>query len=97
VTDVKLPTRKLDPAFVDLLKGLKPGDTITITQTVRVGGRTWTASTPGVFRGINYLSTGVTVDRIPEDDIIVPTIHYTKPNGELTSAAIDENTKVARV
>jgi hypothetical protein len=96
VTDVKLPSRKLAPAFVDLLKALKPGDNITITQTVRVGSRTWTTSTPGVYRGVNYLATGITVDRIAADDVVVPTVHYTKPNGELTSAAIDENTAIVR-
>ena len=49
------------------------------------------------FRGISYLSTGVTVDRVAEDDIVVPTVHFTKPNGELTSISLDENTKIVRV
>ena len=57
---------------------------IRVTQTVRVGARTWTATVDGTFRGIDYLATGITTDRVPEDDIVVPTVHFTKDNGELT-------------
>ncbi|MCU0703960.1 MAG: hypothetical protein MUF18_08295 [Fimbriiglobus sp.] len=97
-TEVKLPSshRTLDPMLVALLKELKPGDNIKLTQTVRVGAKTWPAEATGTFRGISYLSTGVTVDRVAEDDIVVPTVHFTKPNGELASIALDENTKIVR-
>ena len=92
-----LPTRRLDPALVDLLKALKVGEKIRITQTVRVGGRTWPAATTGAYRGVNYLATGVTTERVKEDDIVVPTVHFTKDNGELASISLDENTQIARV
>ena len=89
-------TRRLDPALVELLRSLKAGERITVTQTVRVGSRTWPAETAGVYRGVNYLATGVTTDRVPEDDIVVPTVHFTKDNGELASISVDENTKISR-
>ena len=94
--DVVLPTRRLDPAVADLLKQLKAGDRIKVTQTVRVGARTWPAEAAGVFRGVNYLATGVTTERLAADDIVVPTVHFTKDNGELASVSLDENTKIAR-
>jgi hypothetical protein len=94
---ITLPTRRLAPAMVDLLKSLKAGDPIKVTQTVRVGARVWTAEATGAFRGVNYLVTGVTTDRVPEDDIVVPTVHFTKAGGELASVSLDENTRIERV
>jgi hypothetical protein len=93
---IVLPTRRLDPALVDLLKGLKAGDRIRVTQTVRVGARTWPAEAAGAYRGVSYLATGITTDRVPEDDVVVPTVHFTKDNGELASISLDENTKIER-
>ena len=87
-------TRRLDPALADLLKSLSAGDRITITQTVRVGARTWPAVAIGAYRGVSYLATGVTTDRVPEDDIVVPVVHFTKDNGELSSVTIDDRTRV---
>jgi hypothetical protein len=88
------PTRKLSQQQVDILKSLRPGQRIRVTQTVRVGAKTWPAVAQGVFREINYLATGVTVERVPEDDIVVPVVHFTKDGGELTSISVDENTVV---
>ena len=95
--ELTLPTgRRLDPATVEVLKGLKAGDRISITQTVRVGAKTWPATAAGAFRGVNYLATGVTTDRVAADDIVVPTVHFTKDNGELTTVTLDENTRITR-
>ena len=91
-----LPTRRLDPVQVELLRSLKLGDRIQVVQTVRVGSRKWEAPAEGQFRSIAYLETGVTTERVKEDDLVVPIIRFTKPNGELTSIAIDENTRVTK-
>lgn len=92
--EIKSSTRRLSPRQVSLLRSLKTGDRIKVTQTVRVGARQWTAEAKGVFRGINYLATGITTDRVPEDDVIVPTVHFTKDNGELSSVTVDENSAI---
>ena len=91
-----LPTRRLDPAIVELLRALKPGDKIKITQAVRVGAKKWNAEATGAFRSLAYLQTGVTTERVKEDDLVVPVVRFTKPNGELTSISLDENTKIER-
>jgi hypothetical protein len=79
---------------VALLQSLKPGQRVRIVQTVRVGARRWQTAAEGVFRELNYLATGVTTDRVPEDDIVVPVLHFRKDSGELSSVSVDENTEV---
>lgn len=87
-------TRKLSTTQVAVLKSLEPGQRIRIVQTLRVGAKRWQATVEGVFRELNYLATGVTIERVPEDDIVVPVVHFTKDSGELSSIAVDENTLV---
>jgi hypothetical protein len=70
---------------------------IRVTQTVRVGSRKWETTTDGTFREIAYLETGITTERVKEDDLVVPVVRFLKPNGELSSISIDENTKVAKL
>ena len=55
----------------------------------------WTTTVEGVFRDVNYLATGLSTDRVPEDDIVVVTVHFTKDNGELSSVTLDESSDIA--
>ena len=78
-----------------VLDRLKPGQKIRITQTVRVGMKTWTTSVTGTFRHLDSLATGLATQRVPEDDIVIPIVHFIKdPHGELSSVAIDEHTQI---
>jgi hypothetical protein len=87
-------TRPIDPALANLLQGLKPGQRIRVTQAMRVGARHWTATATGTFRDLAYLATGLTTERGTADDVVIATVHFTKDNGELSSIAVDEHTKV---
>ncbi len=87
-------TRSIDPALAAVLRSLKPGQRIRLTQTVRVGFKQWTTTLTGVFRELNYLATGLATDRVPQDDIVVVTVHFLKDNGELSSGTLDEESKV---
>jgi hypothetical protein len=89
-------TQKVGAALSAFLLTLKPGERIRVTQTVRVGAHTWPAAAVGIFRHIDYLATGLSTERVPEDDIVVPVIHFTKDSGELSSVTLDENSKVER-
>jgi hypothetical protein len=89
-------TRPVNPALSALLRELQPGQRIKITQTVRVGLKSWPATVTGTFRNYNFLATGLATDRVPEDDIVVVTVHFTKDNGELSSVTLDENSKIER-
>jgi hypothetical protein len=88
-------TRPVRPALAALLKGLRPGQRIKITQTVRINNRTtWPAVVEGAFRNVNFLATGLATDRVAEDDIVVVTVHFTKDNGELSSVTLDDNSQI---
>jgi hypothetical protein len=88
-------TRLVRPELANLLKSLKPGQRIRITQTVRVGSSArWPAVVEGAFRAVKFLATGLATDRVPEDDIVVVSVHFTKDNGELSSITLDEHSQV---
>ncbi len=80
--------------LAETIANLKAGQRIEITQMMRVGFKTWNAVATGVFRHVDSLATGIATDRVAADDIIVPIIHFTKDNKEMSSIAVDEHTKV---
>jgi hypothetical protein len=83
------------PALAAVVRGLRAGQRIRVTQTVRINNRTqWPAVVEGTFRAVNFLATGLATDRVPEDDIVVVTVHFTKDNGELSSVTLDENSQI---
>ena len=89
-------TQPIKPALAAVIRSLRPGQRMRITQTVRINCRkAWKTTVEGVFRNVNYLATGLSTDRVPQDDIIVVTVHFTKDNGELSSVTLDENSEVA--
>jgi hypothetical protein len=91
-------TRPIRPELVELLNTLKPGQRIKVTQQVRVGSTaTWHTTVEGIFRNVNYLATGLSTDRVPEDEIVVVVVHFTKDNGELSSITLDENSQIELV
>jgi hypothetical protein len=88
-------TRPLLPETVTALAQARPGDRIRITQEVRISTtHKWPSTVTGTFRALHSLVTGLATQRAPEDDIIVPTVHFTKDNGELSSVALDEATRI---
>ena len=96
-TPLTYSTRPIRPELSRVLAGLQPGQRIRITQTVRVGLQSWPAVVTGVFRHLDALATGLATDRVPADEIVVPILHFTKDNGELSSVALDEDTVVEPV
>jgi aspartate 1-decarboxylase len=95
--DLTLPSKRIDPDLAEVLRSLTPGDRIEIIQTVRVGQRLWTTTVQGKFRDVNYLVTGLATERVRADDIVVPTVHFTKDNGELSSITLDEHSQVRKL
>lgn len=95
MSDLPYSSRPIPPGLVEVLQKLQPGMKVQITQTVRVGStKTWTTTVTGAFRHLDSLATGLATDRRPQDDVIVPILHFTKENGELSSVALDERSEV---
>ena len=77
------------------LDQLQAGQRVRITQIVKVGStKTWPLVVEGVFRHVDSLATGLATDRLREDDIVIPVIHFTKDNKEMSSVTVDERTKI---
>ena len=94
-TEISSSTRPIPAALTGVVRGLKPGDRVRITQAVRINSRWgWAAAVEGVFRATNFLATGLATDRVPGDDIVVATVHFTKDNGELSSVTLSDSSKV---
>ena len=91
---VPFTSRPLNAAVVTVLERLKPGQRLRITHIVRVGSKSWPVVVEGTFRELNALASGIATQRVPQDDIIVAVVHFTKDNGELSSIALDEHTRI---
>jgi len=76
---------------------LKPGQRVRITQTVKVGNKSWPHTVEGVVREVQTLVTGLAVQRNPDDIITVPTVHFMKDNKELSCIAVDEQTLIEAI
>jgi len=87
-------SRPIKPDVLAVLEKLQPGQKIKIMHLVRVGMKTWPVTITGTFRHVDSLATGIATDRVPADDIIVPIVHFTKDNQEMSSVALDEHTKI---
>ena len=96
ITATRLPssTRDLSPEVTAILRELRPGQHIRITQRVRVGVQEWSTTVAGTFRNVDYLVTGLSTDRVPEDDVVVVAVHFIKDNGELSSVTLDEHSRI---
>ena len=94
-SDLQSSTRPVRAELAALLKSLQPGQRIRIKQTVAINTRRrWNTTVEGTFRGVNFLVTGLATERVPVDDIVVVTVHFTKDNGELSSITLDDNSEV---
>ena len=92
---LKSSTRPIRPELAKVVLGLKAGQRVRVTQTVRMNcRREWKAVVEGTFRDVNFLATGIATQRVPEDDIIIVTVHFTKDNGELSSVTLDDHSLV---
>lgn len=95
--EAQLPssTRPIRADLASVVRQLRPGQRIRITQTVRMNCRvSWQTHVEGTFRNYTFLRTGISTDRVPEDDIVVVNVHFIKDNGELSSITLDDSSRI---
>jgi hypothetical protein len=91
-------TRPVRARLTEVIRALKPGQRIRVTQRVRMNSRWgWDTTVEGTFRDVNYLVTGLATDRVPEDDIVVVSVHFAKDTGELSSVTLDDHSRIELV
>jgi hypothetical protein len=73
---------------------LKPGQRVRITQTVKVGSKSWPTTLEGTVRDVQTLVTGLATQRNSDDIVTAPTVHFMKDNQELSSIIVDERTHI---
>jgi hypothetical protein len=88
-------TRPIPAEVMSILDRLQLGQRIRITHLVKIGSsKTWTLTVEGAFRHVDSLATGLATHRLREDDIVIPVVHFTKDNKEMSSISVDEHTKI---
>jgi hypothetical protein len=92
---VPYTTRPIPADVMAVLDRLQTGQRIRISQRVKIGSsKTWTLTVEGAFRHVDSLATGLATDRLREDAIVIPVVHFTKDNKEMSSVSVDEHTKI---
>jgi hypothetical protein len=75
---------------------LKPGDRITVSQTVTVGNRSESITIAGTVIRTQRIRHGLHFERNIDDKVFSDTILLELPDGELTTVAMDELTVLNR-
>lgn len=73
---------------------LKPGDRITVEHRVTVGQQQWTAQTTGTVVRTERRRHGLHFRRNLDDKVFSDLIVLALPDGELTTATLDEYTSL---
>lgn len=80
-----------------VLESLSPGDGIVIRKVLRINSlHAWTHEVEGVYTHYDHLCTGLATDREPSDDIVLVCVHFKKPNGELGTVVLDDQTQIEK-
>ncbi|MGD0898414.1 MAG: hypothetical protein ABR915_11300 [Thermoguttaceae bacterium] len=80
----------------DLFHELSPGDRIEVEHLVTVGPRTWTTKTAGTVVRTERFRHGLHFQRNFDDKVKSDVILLQRPDGELTTVAMDEFTTLRR-
>jgi hypothetical protein len=73
---------------------LEPGDQIEVDHTVTVGIKSWIATTAGSVVSTERRRHGLHFRRADDDQVYSDLIVLRRPDGELTTVAVDEFTVI---
>jgi hypothetical protein len=76
---------------------LKPGDKVEVTHTVTVGSKQWSTRTVGNVVRTDRRRHGLHFRRSLDDKVYSDIIVLKRPDGELTTATMDEYTSLKKL
>ena len=82
--------------MADLFHELSPGDRVEVEHRITVGPRHWTAKTEGTVVRTERARHGLHFQRNFDDKVWSDVILLERPDGELTTVAMDEFTTLRR-
>ncbi|HEY2148808.1 MAG TPA: hypothetical protein VGH32_12785 [Pirellulales bacterium] len=93
-----MTTSAADPASSRLFDELKPGDRIEVDHDVKIGSSAeWNTKTVGTVVRKERRRHGLHFRRNPDDKVYSDLIILARDDGELTTATMDEFTRLRRL
>lgn len=81
----------------ELFTQLKPGDRIEVLHSVKVGQKSWTATTVGTVLRTERRRHGLHFRRNRDDKVFSDLVILKRDQGELTTVTLDEFTEMRRL
>ena len=80
-----------------VFEGLQPGDQVELKHEVKVGFRTWETVTTGEVVNAERRRHGLHRRRAHDDKVFSDVIVLKRPDGELTTLALDEFSELRKL
>ena len=86
-----------EQATRELFEQLQPGDQVEIRHQIKVGLKIWYSTTTGTVVSTERRREGLHFKRAVDDKVYSDLVVLRRPDGELTTVAIDEYSEIKRI
>lgn len=85
------------PQTLEVYASLQPGDRVEVQHEVKVGFRSWTATTEGVLVSKERRRHSLHYDRNFDDKVFSDVMVLSRDSGELTTVTLDEFSELRKI